>query len=163
MQVFMPMMRARWVPEYDRDMTTLRRATDRDWTAIENLLTSADLPLDGARDSLDDFVVAAEDGRIVGCAAMERHDGAALVRSVAILESHRGKRIGELLVNRILGDAKRDRLQSLWLLTTTAAAWFPRFGFAAASRDEVPDSLKASAEFRGACPASAVVMKLALR
>src|SRR5438105_2286936 len=134
-------------PEYDLpEMATLRRATDRDWTAIENLLTEAKLPLDGARESLDDFVVAEDEGRIVGCAAMERYDGVALVRSVAILESFRGRRIGEQLVKTILLDAKRDKLQSLWLLTTTAATWFPRFGFAASTRDEVPESLRASAE-----------------
>jgi len=103
-----------------------------------------------------------EDGRIVGCAAIERYGTAALLRSVAILKSHRGRRIGETLVATVIQNA-RDRVQAVFLLTTTAADWFPRFGFTAVSRNEVPDSLQGSAEFRGACPASAVVMKLPLR
>ena len=48
----------------------------------------------------------------------------------------------------------------LVLLTSTADAWFPRFGFERISRDAAPASLHASEEFRGACPASAVVMRL---
>ena len=48
----------------------------------------------------------------------------------------------------------------LVLLTSTADGWFPRFGFERISRDAAPASLHASEEFRGACPASAVVMRL---
>jgi N-acetylglutamate synthase-like GNAT family acetyltransferase len=143
-------------------MTTLRRATEADWTAIENLLTSSDLPLDGARGSLDAFVVAELDGRIVGCATMERYGTAALLRSVAIFGPYRGRRIGEKLVETVIQNA-RGGVQSVFLLTTTAADWFPRFGFIAVSRNEVPESLQGSPEFRGACPASAVVMNLTLR
>ena len=143
-------------------MVVIRHSTGGDWLAIEQLLRSADLPLDGARESLDGFVVAEEDGGIVGCAAIERYGSVALLRSVAILSSHRGRRIGEKLVATIIQNA-RGGVQSVFLLTTTAAGWFPRFGFTAVSRNDVPDSLQGSAEFRGACPASAVVMTLALR
>lgn len=36
--------------------------------------------------------------------------------------------------------------------------FFPRFGFETITRDEVPASGQDSVQFRGACPASAVVM-----
>ncbi|MCI0572486.1 MAG: hypothetical protein L0Y66_17160 [Myxococcaceae bacterium] len=47
----------------------------------------------------------------------------------------------------------------LYLLTTTAAESFPRFGFTHVDRSSLPPELHASEELRGACPASAVVMK----
>ena len=49
-------------------------------------------------------------------------------------------------------------LTPLYLLTTTAEDFFPRFGFSRITRQEVPESVRASVEFRSACPASAVVM-----
>ena len=47
----------------------------------------------------------------------------------------------------------------MYLLTTTAERYFPRFAFKRITREDVPDSLQASVEFRDACPASAVVMR----
>ncbi len=44
------------------------------------------------------------------------------------------------------------------LLTTTAAAFFTRFGFTVVTRDDVPAAVQTSAEFQGACPAGATVM-----
>jgi N-acetylglutamate synthase-like GNAT family acetyltransferase len=48
------------------------------------------------------------------------------------------------------------------LLTTTAEAYFPSFGFTVTSRATVPDEIRATGEFRGACPESATVMCLTL-
>lgn len=50
----------------------------------------------------------------------------------------------------------------VFLLTTTAEHYFPRFGFACVSRDSVADAVKASPEFKGACPASAIAMRKSL-
>jgi amino-acid N-acetyltransferase len=49
-------------------------------------------------------------------------------------------------------------IEELYLLTTTADQYFPRFGFTRTTRSAVPDAVKASAEFQGACPDTAVVM-----
>jgi amino-acid N-acetyltransferase len=56
-------------------------------------------------------------------------------------------------------DAQHRALPALYLLTTTAEHFFPRFGFERITRDEVPASVQTSIEFRGACPASAIVMR----
>ena len=39
-----------------------------------------------------------------------------------------------------------------------SASDLPRFGFTRTARSSVPEALKASAEFQGACPDSAVMM-----
>jgi amino-acid N-acetyltransferase len=50
----------------------------------------------------------------------------------------------------------------VFLLTTTAENFFPSFGFQRIERADVPTELEQSPELRGACPASATVMKLTL-
>ncbi len=141
---------------------SLRAATEGDWAGIESLLRSADLPLDGAREHLLGFVVAEREGELVGCAAVERYGDAGLLRSVAVDPRERGSGIGAVLVERCIADATRAGMTSLVLLTTTAERYFPRFGFAVVNRASLPEAVQASAEFRGACPASAIVMSLSL-
>jgi N-acetylglutamate synthase-like GNAT family acetyltransferase len=65
-------------------------------------------------------------------------------------------------VTSLLADARARGIHDIYLLTTTAEAWFPRFGFVRIARAAVPAALHASEEFRGACPDSAVVMHTAL-
>src|SRR5262245_14767027 len=48
------------------------------------------------------------------------------------------------------------------LLTTSAAEYFPRFGFRTGERNQVPAELQACVEFASACPATATVMHLSL-
>ena len=141
---------------------TIRRARPDEWPQLEALLTSASLPLAGARDHLEHFVVAANGGSLAGCATLEPYGDVALLRSVAVDGSYRGTGIGARLVNALIDEARSRAIASLVLLTTTAAGWFPRFGFRRIDRDEVAERLAMSEELRGACPSSAVVMRLDL-
>lgn len=143
--------------------TAIRPARPDDWAPIAALLTASDLPLDGAREHLGGFIIAERDGAVVGCAAVERHGDAGLLRSVAVTDGERGRGTGRALVAEALRAAGEARLTTIALLTTTAAPYFERLGFRTVSRDDVPSSLHASAEFRGACPASATVMRLDLQ
>jgi amino-acid N-acetyltransferase len=65
-------------------------------------------------------------------------------------------------VSQLISIARHDGVESLFLLTTTAADWFPRFGFHSIDRGRAPADLSGSSEFRGACPATAVLMSLDL-
>jgi amino-acid N-acetyltransferase len=53
-------------------------------------------------------------------------------------------------------------VHTITLLTTTAATFFPRFGFRAIARAAAPRAVQDSVEFREACPASASVLLLDL-
>ena len=64
-----------------------------------------------------------------------------------------------MLVNEILADAQEQGVAAVYLLTTTAENYFPAFGFERIDRSEVPLELDASEELKGACPASAIVMR----
>ena len=138
---------------------TLRAATPGDLTEIERLLTASGLPLDGVREALPGFVVAEVGGRLVGVAGLEVCCDNALLRSVAVLPEWRSRGLGRALVTRVVSDAETRGLRALYLLTTTAERYFPSFGFERCAREDVPAALRATAEFQGACPASAVVMR----
>ena len=146
------------VPTATSGAPTLRPAAPSDLAAVERLLTASGLPLDGVREALGTFVVAEARGDVVGVAGLEICCDDALLRSVAVQPDWRSHGLGRALVTRVISDAEARGLRALYLLTTTAERYFPSFGFRTISRDEVPDDLRKTAEFRGACPASATVM-----
>lgn len=126
------------------------------------LLADAALPTAGFAAHLEDALVVRDDGRLLGCVALELYGEEALLRSLAVAPAARGRGLGERLTAAALDLAAARGARRVWLLTTTAERFFPRFGFLAVERDELPAALAASAELRGACPASAVAMGLEL-
>jgi transglutaminase-like putative cysteine protease len=76
--------------------------------------------------------------------------------------SHRGEGLGIALTRRLLEDAQRAGLRRVFLLTETAQAFFPRFGFRPVARDDADPAVRGSVEFASACPASAQCMALDL-
>jgi amino-acid N-acetyltransferase len=136
----------------------IRKATNRDLDAVEGLLSANDLPLDGVKENLSGFVVAEEGSRVIGAVGLEKFGSIALLRSAVVSNEHRGGGVGRRLVEQILEYAEKDGIEELFLLTTTAEDYFPRFGFTRTTRSAVPPAVKASAEFRGACPDTALVM-----
>ena len=143
-------------------MTLIRPATPADLPAIGRLLTTADLPVTGVAEHLGSFLVAVDDEAVVGSAGLEIHGHHGLLRSVAVTPDQRRSGLGRRLVDEALALARSRRLLSITLLTTTAADYFPRFGFRQIEQAAAPEPVKQSTQFRGACPASAVAMLLDL-
>jgi amino-acid N-acetyltransferase len=137
----------------------IRAARPEDLGAVERLVGDAGLPLDGVADALPTFVVAEAPEGIVGVAGLEMGRDNALLRSVAVAPEWRSHGVGRALVARVIADAEARGIDALYLLTTTAERYFPSFGFAPIEREEVPADMRETAEFREACPASAVVMR----
>ena len=136
----------------------IRSAKGSDLPAVETLLTQNELPIEGVRDNFSRFVVADDRGVITGAIGLEKYGSVALLRSAVVSPDYRGSGIGRQLVEQLLERAEEAGVDELYLLTTTAEKYFPRFGFTQTTRAAVPDALKASAEFRGACPDTAIVM-----
>jgi amino-acid N-acetyltransferase len=137
---------------------TFRPAGPGDWPAIESLLTAAQLPLDGAAEHLDNFVLGMADAQLLCIGGFEQYGAAALLRSVAVDASRRGTGAGQQLLEHLRQKAKGQGVQELYLLTTTAADFFGKRGFRVVTRADAPAALQASREFQGVCPASATVM-----
>jgi amino-acid N-acetyltransferase len=141
----------------------LRTAQPDDLPEVLSLLGKADLPTVGVADSFSHFIVAESDGDLVGVVGLELYGESALLRSAAVEESWRGTGVGRLLVERALDLARERRIEDVYLLTTTAEEYFPKFGFACVRRDAVAEGVRSSVEFQGACPAAAVVMRKVLQ
>src|SRR5437868_5887633 len=106
----------------------IRPASTNDLPAVIALLQSHHLPTMGVAAPLEGFVVAEEDGGLVGVIGLERYGGYGLLRSAAVHNDRKGAGIGAALVERLLEDVDAAGLQAVYLLTTTADRWFPRFG-----------------------------------
>jgi N-acetylglutamate synthase-like GNAT family acetyltransferase len=106
------------------------------------------------------FLVA-RDGRglLFGCIGLETYGKVGLLRSLAVESARRGEGVGNGLVEELFASARSRGIETLYLLTTTAERYFPRFGFEVIPRAEADVKLAASEELRGACPATAVLMR----
>lgn len=143
---------------------SIRAATTDDVDAVEMALRDSDLPLDGLRDQFGEgYAVAESDGQIIGVEGIEVHGSDGLLRSAAVVSSWRGKGVGDALTRDRIDWARRRGLRALYLLTTTAGDYFPRFGFERADRGTAPSAVQASKEFSEACPSSALFMALPLQ
>ena len=126
---------------------------------VHRLLERCHLPIDGVDDHLDTMLVAREGADIVGTAALELYADGALLRSVAIDPGRQGAGLGHQLTEAALRLAAAHGVATVFLLTTTAERFFPKFGFEPVTRNAVPASVQASVEFRSACPETATVMR----
>lgn len=127
--------------------------------AVLALLAQHHLPVDGLADHWDTTLVVRTGGKVVGSAALEVYGEGGLLRSVAVDDAKRGRGFGQVATRAALGLADAMGLPAVYLLTTTADGFFPKFGFATISRADVPASVQQSVEFTSACPASAIVMR----
>ncbi len=137
----------------------VRPARPADYAEVVRLLRVADLPTAGLSPTLPDFLVAEEGGRLLGAIGLEVYGDVALLRSAVVDAERRGSGLGGVLVTSLLEHAQALRVREVYLLTTTAERYFPRFGFAPVAREAVAPAVHASEEFRGACPDSAVAMR----
>ena len=137
---------------------TVSHAIPGNIDVVEALLAREHLPLDGLRRA-DTVLIAHAGNRIVGSAALEFYDGGALLRSVAVDAEYRGAGIGGHLTRMAVDIAQQRGAPAVYLLTTTAERFFPRFGFEIVDRAHVPSSVTASEEFAHACPSTAIVMR----
>jgi amino-acid N-acetyltransferase len=142
----------------------IRYATSGDQAEVLALLAASALPLAGVEQVFPaGFIVSHDgDGGLDAVAGVEIHGTVGLLRSVAVRADRRGTGLGQAISSAAVSWARDAALTDLYLLTTTADEFFPRLGFQRVDRSVMPVALSASAELRGACPASAVAMHLRL-
>ena len=141
---------------------TIERAIASDLADVLALLKRNHLPGDGLPEHFATALVARQDGAVIGSAALELYPDGALLRSVAVAPFAQGRGLGQQLTAAALRLAVELRMPAVYLLTTTADAFFPKFGFERISRGEVPATVKTSVEFTSACCSTAVVMRRTL-
>ncbi|HEX7964906.1 MAG TPA: arsenic resistance N-acetyltransferase ArsN2 [Gammaproteobacteria bacterium] len=123
------------------------------------LLEAADLSTEDITPGmLEHFKVAHLGPVLVGCAGLDVQGEAALLRSVAVDEAHRGLGLGKRLVQAMEDHAREEGVRELYLLTTTAEAFFAGLDYRKLPRSEAPAGIAATEQFAGLCPSSSSFM-----
>ncbi len=137
-------------------------AGSTDLAGIRGLLEAAGLPTQHLDDGSARLYVVREVGgdpgsasepgaralEPLGCAGLERHGTAGLLRSLAVHETARGRGVGRALVERIAAEALAAGAAELVLLTMGAGRFFLDLGFEPARREAFDPALLDSWEFR---------------
>ncbi|MGZ8545521.1 MAG: arsenic resistance N-acetyltransferase ArsN2 [Flavisolibacter sp.] len=126
-----------------------------------SLLQSNELPVNDLHSGSQLFVLE-EKGSITGTIAAEYNFNDALLRSLSVDGSQRGKGSGKNLVAFLEDYLAQQGIGSIYLLTTTAAPFFEKLGYKVIDRTEVPEFIRSTTEFSSVCPSSATVMKKTL-
>ncbi|MES2060572.1 MAG: arsenic resistance N-acetyltransferase ArsN2 [Bacteroidota bacterium] len=126
---------------------------------VIELLAAEKLPVADLPQTLDNFIVAIQDGNVVGVGGVEVYGLYGLLRSLAVRPDHRSTGIAGKLLARLDNVSKKNGLSVLYLLTETAPAYFERKNYTKITRDDVPAEVQRSSEFSHVCPVSAIVMK----
>jgi amino-acid N-acetyltransferase len=140
----------------------IQRALPADMDAVLGLVVANGLPTDGLQEHLSTTLVARRANVVIGSSALELYADGALLRSVAVDAREQGHGLGHRLTDAAIDLARTAGARSVYLLTTTAEEFFPKFGFERIARADVPAGVQASIEFTSACPSSATVMRKTL-
>jgi amino-acid N-acetyltransferase len=131
--------------------------------AIIELLAAEKLPVEDLPQTLDSFIVAIQDGEVIGVAGIEIYGAYGLLRSLAVKQEYRSLGIAGKLLGRIDAMSGLKQLSALYLLTETAPGYFEKKNFYKITREDVPAEVQQSTEFSHICPVSAIVMKKILK
>jgi amino-acid N-acetyltransferase len=141
---------------------TFEAATAADLDVVRALLSAGDLPVDDIDEHVRELVLAKQEGMTIGTVAAEYAGEAALLRSLCVAPGHRGQAVGARLLMAIEVRAASRGVRELYLLTQGAAAYFERRGFTRTSRENAPEGIRSTAQFRTLCPSTAVCLCKAL-
>jgi amino-acid N-acetyltransferase len=108
------------------------------------------------------FYLAVRDGDRVGVGGIEPIGTAGLLRSVVVTAPYRGQGLGRELCVALEARAAAAGIETLYLLTTTAAEFFAAQGYVETERSAVPESVRNTAEFDALCPSTATCLSKSL-
>jgi len=130
---------------------------------VAPLLLAANLPtVDLTPAHLEHFFTTGPQATPTGLVGLEIYGPNALLRSLVVDPSARAQGLGSALVAHIEQYARERDVRSIYLLTTTAEAFFERQGYRSVDRELAPPAIRATPEFAGLCPASSAFMAKAL-
>lgn len=127
---------------------------------IKQLLSACELPVADIVPSDSMLFFGCHYGdRLVGVVGLEVYGASALLRSLAVAPAQRDRGLGRSLVAFAEAHAASLGVESLFLLTTAAEAYFSKLGYAPASREDAPPAIRNTSQFSALCPASASFMR----
>ena len=132
--------------------------------AATELLASAGLPTDDLTDDhMRRFFYCGPAAAPTALVGVELQGPYALLRSLVVRPEHRSDGLGAALVRHAEDFARNHGSCEMYLLTTTAEAFFRRRGYVGADRRAAPPEIRATREFTDLCPASSAFLVKQLR
>lgn len=126
---------------------------------LTQLLAACNLPVSDLSCAQSLHLFGAFSGSdLIGTIGLEITVPVALLRSLAVASAYRSQGVGERLVALAERHAAMNGVDALYLLTTTAAPFFTKLGYAMAERANAPAAIQSTAQFSGLCPASSTFM-----
>ena len=132
--------------------------SSHDYAAVLSLLQQNQLPTDDITQNTRLFTFY-DDGMLTGIVGVEIKGEDGLLRSLCVSEDKRTGGAGTSLVEYIENYARQQGVKHLYLLTTTAEAFFANRNYETVDRSIVPGTIRETSEFTSMCPSSATVMK----
>jgi len=126
-------------------------------------LEAAGLPTDDLHDPGRRFYRFEDAAGLMGFGGLEQVGSDALIRSIVVIDARRGGGLGAEILVWLEASAAEQKATALYLLTTTATAFFQRQGYVVLPRSAAPVAIAASRQFSTLCPASAAFMFKELR
>jgi amino-acid N-acetyltransferase len=133
-------------------------ASQNSFSAAINLLKKNNLPTEDLDPGKQLFVVE-EGNEVVATVAVEYDYNSALLRSLSVAEEKRGSGIGKELVDFVEDYINKQGVQTIYLLTTTAADFFRKRGYQIIDRSAVPQFIQDTREYSVLCASSSTLMK----
>jgi amino-acid N-acetyltransferase len=123
------------------------------------LLEAEGLPASDLTEAhLEHFFFAGSDGAPTGVVGLELYGHDSLLRSLAVGAAARTQGLGSALILHAEEYAKAHQVRAIYLLTTTAQAYFEQRGYRRIDRAQAPASIQSTREFASLCPASCAFM-----
>ena len=122
------------------------------------VLEAAGLPTDDLQQPGRRFYRFEDDAGLIGYGGLEQICHDALIRSMVVVDARRGCDLGAEVLSWLEASAAEQKATTLYLLTTTATAFFQRQGYVVLPRSAAPTAIAASRQFSALCPASAAFM-----
>lgn len=131
--------------------------------AAKSLLESAGLPTTDLTEAhCEHFFFWGPPAAPTGLVGLEISGEVALLRSLVVSPEVRSSGMGTALVQYAENHVRALGVGTLYLLTTTAEAFFARLGYALTERGSAPAAIRSTREFAGLCPASSAFMAKSL-
>jgi amino-acid N-acetyltransferase len=128
-------------------------------TVVRALLECAQLPADDLRDGhMAHFFFIGSPSEPEGVVGVELCGQHALLRSLVVVSGRRTSGLGTRLVEHAEAHARAEGAHDIYLLTTTAEAFFRRRGYRTAQRVDAPPEIRRTREFADICPASSAFL-----
>ncbi|KKB77470.1 hypothetical protein VW35_15090 [Devosia soli] len=122
-------------------------------------LLDAHLPIDDLDDAGRSFFRIERDGQLLGFGGYELYGQDALLRSVAVPQESRGTGAGRAVVEVMLREIGNAGGKRVYLLTTSAAAFFEHLGFVRTDRLDAPAAILGTRQASSICSSAALLSR----